>query len=704
MSNVTLVFGNLIQESALSVGGSETGGIVDQCVARDGRGRLIIPGRGIAGALIAMAKRFYYPLPNCISASTNEVTGEKVLLPSVWHTFNAHPIKAAGEDTGVWTWCEPDEVPTELRQGVGIRQDTGARADKVLYDLECVPAGTLWSFLLEVRTKEAGLLGSRVEAMAVRVLQQWTEGRCWLGGAVARGLGWLRLRDTKLIRVMDDQWPDSFHTPEETLKKLLSRDGVEVLEGDLLWSIAEKAPPTRSWFFIDIRGTLTAGDDPDGYGLDPIAVGASSVEAGENAPALRHLVKPDGCSIPVSRDLHQTDRPIAMARHADGIQRPFIPGSGLRGPLRHALSRSLRQQGQEIRDPNWRMDTRESGLPGTLFGTMNQSARLLVRDAYIRGDNWTVARLQHHAEDEFAGGPYGSAKFDTAVLLKGIFEWRMVLEGSHQEELEGWKQALCGLIGGNESAGLGSLGHLPVGGLKWRGAGWGRWAIESCETIQVVPTGTVQGVVESRDANRRGQDSTVSTEGIPSGAGITAHFGPKGQGQGSAGMSMRALPLIRPEESDVQIEVVHGREPVPLTLARVCETIKGGAVSWWIEPKADPGLAGQPRPICFGWGAVPNTDRLLDEVMVSMEDGLWRAIRTGSSEYRWVRIREVQSASNHDSGDVPYHHAMTRSWPVILRKDWNRFGLVPQTPDGRSQVRVTEYIVDGRTIGFRWED
>lgn len=702
MSDFSLVFGTLVQESALSVGGSEAEGLADRYVARDGRGRLVIPGRAIAGALIAMAKRFYPLLPDCVSAGWEERPDDRGLKPSVWHPFNSHPVRPRADQTAVWAWCEPHEVPTELRQGVGIRQDTGARAHGILYEVECVPAGTRWSFLLEIRTREAGELGPLVEAMAVRVLQHWSQGRCWLGGAVARGLGWLRLADARLLRVTGDLWPDSFRPPEEVLAALVRRNDIEVIEGDCLWRIADSAPPQRSWFFVDIRGTFAAGDDPDGYGIDPIAVGASSVTPSDNGPALHHLVRPEGCSSAVVRSLYQTDRPIAMARHADGSLRPFIPGSGLRGPLRHALSRLLRQKGEEIRDPNWRDDTRKSGLPGTLFGTTSHSARLLVRDAYTRGDDWVIARVQHHAEDEFAGGPYASAKFDAAVLLRGEFEWRMVLEGSDKEEVSKWTQALRALIGDNGLPGLGTLGHLPVGGLKWRGAGWGRWTLEVCETVAVEPdTAEPVAGTEVTGAARR-QESNWEPKVIQPERGVRGYGRPAAQE--TAGGFMGSFLPVRIVEDTVQIEVVCGHEKGPLTLGRVAEATLPGAVAWWIEPKADPALSGQPVPVCFGWGPVPSTDRLLDQVIVSMEDGVWRALRTGPSEYRWVRIREVRGAGASDSSQTTSrYNAKTRTWPVVLRRDWNRFATVPQIAGDKEQVRVTEYIVDGRTIAFRWE-
>src|SRR4051794_8212385 len=56
----TLVRGRLVQESSLCVGGSpaEAGGADVQC-ARDGSGRLMVPGTALAGALIDTTARIF---------------------------------------------------------------------------------------------------------------------------------------------------------------------------------------------------------------------------------------------------------------------------------------------------------------------------------------------------------------------------------------------------------------------------------------------------------------------------------------------------------------------------------------------------------------------------------------------------------------------------------------------------------------------
>jgi len=105
-----------------------------------------------------------------------------------------------------------------------------------------------------------------------------------------------------------------------------------------------------------------------------------------------------------------------------------------------------------------------------LFGTTAQSAKLLIRDAFPDpGADLRLAWFQHHAEDEFAGGAYGPAKFDRMAVINGCFCWKMVLEDASDSE----QQALDELLR------LAKDGQLGIGGGQWRGHGWLYWRIDS---------------------------------------------------------------------------------------------------------------------------------------------------------------------------------------------------------------------------------
>ena len=132
-TKLTLFTAILVQDSALSVSGLDRETSADQPFALvDGTPTLV--GRGLKGAAVAMAKRFFDPLPRAVS----DDIANGALRRSAWEFSDATTTSAL-----------------RLRAGVGIRHKTGARADGVLYDREVVPAGARWDLNLRVDRSHA---------------------------------------------------------------------------------------------------------------------------------------------------------------------------------------------------------------------------------------------------------------------------------------------------------------------------------------------------------------------------------------------------------------------------------------------------------------------------------------------------------------------------------------------------------------------
>jgi CRISPR/Cas system CSM-associated protein Csm3 (group 7 of RAMP superfamily) len=476
MTYRTLFKGTLAQDSALHVGGTAQETVHAEPVARDGAGRPTLTGRGLAGALVATARKIYGQVPRSISAGLPGVeeagSGSFSPMESVWRVFTSHPESPPG---------------SEQRQSVGIRQATGAAATGALFDFETLPRGTRWPFLLEVDTHRGS---EEDEQIAVGVLREWQRGRCWLGASAARGLGWCTLEGAvdvyRLIAPDDvDRWPDA----SEKLEKLLERLEARRIP---LSSLDAKEPCESAWWYIELEGTISVGEslfEKESYGLDGLAV-AGHGSAGATARWSDAFIKPDGQKLDAANRNFAPERMIVMTRKKDGGLEPFLPGAGLRGPLRHAFSRLERRKGKSVRDPNLRSDT--DGGPQDLVapifggplgpvqgdggeaGSEMQCGTLLVRDAYLEeGSQWRAAWLERHAEDEFSASTFESAKFDSVVLLAGTFGWKMVLEGPDKKTLEDQLTLLTPVLEAARSR------HLPVGGLKWSGAGWAPWAVQS---------------------------------------------------------------------------------------------------------------------------------------------------------------------------------------------------------------------------------
>lgn len=424
----TLFVGTLVQESFLSAGGTDDPfTTVDSPFCRDGAERPTLRGRGLAGALIATLRRLNNnAVPATISGS------DQGRQTSVWRFFNSHPSQ--------------DSKPA-FRQHVAIDARTGAAADGALFNVETLPPGTRWPFLLEVDTAQY----AEAADLARDTLRHWLAGRCLLGREVARGMGWMRLdglTEYTLTTTQIDQWPCSKES-ENYPAYIAKMFG----PGEIL---TPAEAPLPGW--SEYSGTIKVGPDTDTYGLDSLSIGGHAGE--ELAAAWDHrFLAPDGMDPDAAKKAFDPDFAVVTLERG-GKRLPYVPGSSLRGPLRHALERLLKARGKN------------TGLAEDLFGTVKSSAKLLIGDALPSGDSeQQLAWFQHHAEDEFAGGAYESAKFDRVAVTQGSFRWKMVLEDATEEEVVALEQVFD----------LARSGQIGIGGGQWRGHGWLRWDIKGCE-------------------------------------------------------------------------------------------------------------------------------------------------------------------------------------------------------------------------------
>jgi CRISPR/Cas system CSM-associated protein Csm3 (group 7 of RAMP superfamily) len=445
----TLFLGTLVQESFLSVGGrDDPTSSLDSPFCLDGRERPTLRGSGLAGALVATLRRIRRsesePVPKTISGSSD---GRQ---PSVWRCFNSHPL---GPSQPV------------VRQHVAIDARTGAAATGLLFDVETLPPGTRWPFLLEVDTAR----DPKAADLARQVLGHWSAGRCLLGREVARGLGWLRLEDSSeyaLTTEQAEQWPCA-RAADDYPGYIKERSAA------LASPVATASHPLKGW--SEIHGTLTAGDyqptwHSDGesiWGLDSLSIGGHASDEFATTWSNRFLA-PNGLADPAAAfDPDFTVVTVARPADGDAIEHlPYIPGSSLRGPLRHALARLLRARGETDGDD-------DPPLVRALFGTIKErSAKLLIQDAFPDLDaDLRLAWFQHHAEDEFAGGAYGPAKFDRVAVMNGRFRWKMVLEDASDDERRALRELFT----------LAESGQIGIGGGQWRGHGWLHWRVEGFE-------------------------------------------------------------------------------------------------------------------------------------------------------------------------------------------------------------------------------
>jgi CRISPR/Cas system CSM-associated protein Csm3 (group 7 of RAMP superfamily) len=626
-TRLTLFTATLVQDSALSVSGLDRESSTDQPFAVVD-GVPILVGRGLKGAAVAMARRFFDPLPRSVS---EEPERHSALRRSAWEFADAAPVD----------WTTP-----RIRAGMGIRHKTGARAKGVLYDREVIPAGTKWALTFRVDWSHAEIAGA-VEAEGILgyiLAQHWAQARCWLGGGAARGLGWCHienLRTYRLDEVEYDRWVES---------------GRAQLPPPL--NEVPRVEPTRSWCFRTLDVDVTFGEyrpEPSepAWGLDMLAIGPHGSEravqpAGDGTWA-RPSWAPASAPTP---DTLNTDRAILM----EGA-RPLLPGSSLRGPMRHAFSRAERALGRAVQDPHEVQGAVEADEPGgQAFGSVAMSSRILIRDGRA-GEEWAAARLHMHAEDEFSAGSYGSAKRDAVRVLRGTFPTRIVVEGPTPDKVRPLTSAIDRLVA------LGALGHLPVGGHKTRGAGWGHWQARgwAVEDVEKARSWTPPSETEP---NPPGPPRTSSSE-HPSRSGRST------------------------------VRVTHGSLPhASLTLgeaARLAQKALGDSplVAWWCDPAID--LARVNPPATFGrqWPLEEHVQ--VDEVAFFAERSVWRAARTVTGA-RWVFINEneeVQTDASARRVDVVHTSAKLHGFTRFSAADI-----------GKGTVLICEWHVGDELLGF----
>lgn len=349
-------------------------------------------------------------------------------------------------------------------------------------------------------------------------------------------------------------------------------------------------------------------------------------------------------------DALSTDRALLME-----AGRPVLPGASVRGPLRHSFSRLERAAGRDVKDPHLvQGDVGEDDPAGLMFGTVRRSSRILISDARAKGE-WFAARLPMHAEDEFSAGSYGSAKRDAVRVLKARFPVRIVVEGPTPKDVE----PLMALV--DRQIALGELGHLPVGGHKTRGAGWGYWKANPWIHDDVVKARdwTPPEWTESEPPPRKPRDQTF---------------------------------LEPPPCSNACVRTQTGTLSEELTLGAAAKAAKAALgeklIAWWCDPAIDVQLRTPPATFGRTWPA--DSDELqVDEVAFYAERAVWRAVRTASGP-SYVVIEEV-------AGNEPGAQQVSVVHTPARLHGFQRFAAVNTGP---GQVLLREWYDDDGILGF----
>ena len=497
----TIVFGTLKQMSGLSVGGgaSEDGA----ACYRDGDGRFVLPGTGLAGLLVESASRV---CPQVIDdEGTFGVTGkssglhaqgsrkDEELRASVWKMHSAFCL----------------ETPTTYwQQGVGIEQRTRTSAadNNALFELEMIPAGTKWGFLLEIDTQSSPL----AEWLTIVSLRQWRGGWVTFGRSPTRGNGRLELVDVDVYPLPSDKfdcWPDNSIdlTSPDGIRKARRILGQACHSFPLDECFESYADPEKAcqgairvepWIYARIVFDLCYGagsapyngEDNECYGLNTLtSSGHASLEHVDVATYPNHIPSS-------ARSAADAPFPAVIRRRDNGQEwNPTLPGGSVRGVMRHVASALARGKGKDVPDPN---DGRARTAPDNddpitaLFGwppspdeDAPKSSRLMCWDVEI--EDPLIVRTEHHAEDEFTAGTFAGAKFNRDSVLSGRSRVVFQLEAANKHELLQYLQTLLPTIR------YAQLGFISLGG-KRSVSGHTRWRLDAQETRCVDALGRKQ--------------------------------------------------------------------------------------------------------------------------------------------------------------------------------------------------------------------
>lgn len=170
-----VLWGDLVTDSALSVGSGVEGPSADITCVRDGLGRLVIPGSALAGAFAARFEK-------------EAAWGGQERASHLYFEDAVHRLLPKSANS------------VERRDGVAIDRRTGTAARGLLFSREVVPAGSRFSWELRVEATDAGasVFGRDDAKEWITTIANVLAGGINLGGGTSAGLGRVRLESARL--------------------------------------------------------------------------------------------------------------------------------------------------------------------------------------------------------------------------------------------------------------------------------------------------------------------------------------------------------------------------------------------------------------------------------------------------------------------------------------------------------------------------
>ena len=325
----------------LHVGGLGNDVDVDLTLARDGLGRLYVPGTSLAGSISHWAHptgerdhRWGSNGESKKSADWNDWRASRVIVGD-GVILACRPDKGSFDDLSGWkgdlvAGDRNDGPVTESRDGVGIDRVTGTAASGILYRREVVPRGAVIRLSIDMESQSSDEYKSDLYEMAV-IAEALCAGDIRLGAAKTRGLGAVKLhRDSVAVKI----------------ERLDTKEGMlHALTGETIPKLKELTTDSGESGHDDGQGDRTS------VSLGQLIADAGGSESVSNEVATRqekvktitikwHPVGP--LMVRAGMDGIAVDSIPLMGEYKSGYVRQVLPGSSVKGALRTRAELILR--------------------------------------------------------------------------------------------------------------------------------------------------------------------------------------------------------------------------------------------------------------------------------------------------------------------------------------------------------------------------
>ena len=377
--------------------------------ARDGRGRPVLTGRSVKGALRAACQRFREEHGDAVGLTERELRqlwgddgtcGAGSAAPLRASAITVHTVELPTEG------CQRDKehkIVLPTRMGNAIDRYWGSAGDTALFEHEYLPRGKALALTI---TAEAGLPDGvevpqgdvpppgpeQVEKLFALLIGLIKDGRVAFGGRQNAGWGRVALSDSKKAWTLTKAEPGSRTGLEEWLSGAGGRS-VDVDPVDCGGSGRMRIEIT----WDSPTGILVAEPPQEDDSQEDSDAGAADGSAGETEGADSEETK---SARPLRAGPEETD-PIVL------------PGSSVRGALRTRATRIARTILLAKKDPSTEADWSGAGvhdqlshdpsLVRDLFGSTTHRGALTVLDT-LAAEDGPSRKVTHNAGDRWTGG------------------------------------------------------------------------------------------------------------------------------------------------------------------------------------------------------------------------------------------------------------------------------------------------------------